>query len=77
MIHLHAEPNNPGLTWTLTVDPNELDAATERDQATAEISIARDVDHLTLSETMESHRQESDCQAIERSESEGMVVHAK
>lgn len=77
VIHLHAKPNNPGITRTLTVDPNELDAALQRDQAAAEISIAPDVGHLTLNETMESHRQESDCQAMERGESEGMVVHAK
>jgi hypothetical protein len=36
--HLHAKPDHPGVTQTLTVDPNELDAALMRDQTPAEIS---------------------------------------
>ena len=36
--HLHAKPGHPGLTQTLTIDPNELDAALKRDQAPAGIS---------------------------------------
>jgi hypothetical protein len=38
LIHLHAKPGQQGLTQTLTIDPNELDAALERDQATSERS---------------------------------------
>lgn len=38
LIHLDAKPGHPGLTQTLTIDPNELDAAIKRDQAPAEIS---------------------------------------
>jgi hypothetical protein len=37
LIHLPATPSRPGLTRTLTIDPNELDAALKRDQAPAEI----------------------------------------
>lgn len=38
LIHLHAKPGHPGLTQTLTINPNELDAAIKRDQAPAETS---------------------------------------
>jgi hypothetical protein len=38
LIRLQARPGHPGLTQTLTIDPNELDAALKRDQAPAEIS---------------------------------------
>ena len=33
LIHLHAKPGRAGLTQTLTIDPNELEAALKRDQA--------------------------------------------
>ena len=42
LIHLHAKPRHPGLTQTLTIDPNELDAALARDQALAETLAGRD-----------------------------------
>lgn len=32
VIHLHEKSNNPRLTRTMTIDPNELDAALMRDQ---------------------------------------------
>ena len=38
VIRLHAKPGHPGLTQTLTIDPNELDAALKRDQVPAGIS---------------------------------------
>ena len=37
VIHLQAEPNRPGLARTLTVDPNDLDAALQRDRASPEV----------------------------------------
>lgn len=37
LIHLHAQPGHPGLMRTLTIDPNELDAALERDQTPVEV----------------------------------------
>ena len=37
LIHLHATSDHPGVTRTVTIDPNELDAALKRDQAPAEI----------------------------------------
>ena len=31
LMHLHPKPGHPGLTQTLAIDPNELDAALKRD----------------------------------------------
>ena len=39
VMHLHPKASDPGLTQTLTIDPNELDAALKRDQATAKIGL--------------------------------------
>jgi hypothetical protein len=75
VIHLHAKPGHPGLTQTLTIDPNELDAALKRDQAPAEIPVGRDDNQKTLKGTREWRREEADRQAIERGEDEGMIVH--
>ena len=36
---LQAEPGNPGLTQTMTIDPDELEAALKRDQASAEFPV--------------------------------------
>jgi hypothetical protein len=33
LIHLHPKTGNPNLTQTVTIDPDELDAALQRDQA--------------------------------------------
>jgi hypothetical protein len=75
VIRLHAKPGHPGLTQTLTIDPNELDAALKRDQAPAEIPVGRNDSQKTLKETTDSRREEADRQAIERGEDEGMRVH--
>ena len=75
VIRLHEKPGHPGLTQTLTIDPNELDAALKRDQAPAESPVGRDGSQETLKGTRESRREEADRQAIERGEDEGMRVH--
>lgn len=75
VIHLHTESSNPGLARTLTIDPNELDAALHRDQAPAEVPAARDASRPALNGTTESRRDGLDRQAIERGEDEGMFVH--
>jgi len=77
VIRLRAKSNNPGLTRSLTIDPNELDAALKRDQAPAELPVGRDASQEAPNETTESHREEADDQAIERGEDEGMAVHAR
>jgi hypothetical protein len=48
LIHLHAKPGQPGRSQTLTIDPNELDAALKRDQSPAEIPAATDAGQKTL-----------------------------
>jgi hypothetical protein len=77
VIHLHAKSDNPGLIRTLTIDPNELDAALKRDQAPAELPVGRDASQEALKGTTESRREKADDQAIERGEDEGMAGHAK
>jgi hypothetical protein len=77
VIHLHAKSDNPGLTRTLTIDPNELDAALKRDQAQAELPVGRNASQEALKGTTESRREKADDQAIERGEDEGMAVHAR
>jgi hypothetical protein len=44
VIHLHPEAGHPHLAQTVTIDPNELDAALERDQAAAAISAETDTE---------------------------------
>ena len=78
LIHLHAKPCHPGRTRTLTIDPNELDAALKRDQAPAEIPVCRDASQKTLKGTTESRREEADCQAMEGNELGAVVsIHKK
>ena len=68
LIDLQAEPGRPGLTRTLIIDPNELDAALNRDQAPAEIPDCRDASQMTLKGTTGSRREEAACQAMEGNE---------
>jgi hypothetical protein len=75
VIHLRAKSDNPGLTRTLTIDPNELDAALKR--APAELPVGRDASQEALKGTTESRREKADDQAIERGEDDGMAVHAR
>jgi hypothetical protein len=44
LFHLHAKPGQSTLSETLTIDPDELDAALKRDQTTAEITVESYVD---------------------------------
>lgn len=37
LIHLHAKPGHPGVTQTMTIDPNELNAALDRDRGSADV----------------------------------------
>ena len=74
LIHLHPKPGYPGLVQTLTIDPNELDAALKRDKASAEMLVGRDGQQEALTRATESRWEEADRQAIERAEDEGMIV---
>jgi len=74
-IHLQAKPGSLGFGQTLTIDPNELDAALKRDQAPSSIPADTDAEQVTLNATTKSRREVADRQAIERGEDEGMAVH--
>jgi hypothetical protein len=75
LIHLHPKPGRPGLTQTLTVDPNELDAALERDQAPKDAPVGRDAHQETLTRATKPRQEATDRQAMDRAEDEGMIVH--
>jgi hypothetical protein len=48
VIHLPAASGNPNLTRSLTIDPNELDAALIRDQAHAETHTDTELEEIML-----------------------------
>jgi len=75
VIHLHARSGHPGLTRALTIDPNELDAALERDQAPKDAPVGRDTHQETLIRATKPHQDDTDLQAMDRAEDEGMIVH--
>lgn len=77
VMHLHAKPSHPGITQTLTIDPNDLDAALKRDQAPREIPFDWDanVGQSMLRESAKSCREKADCQAMDRADDEGMIAH--
>jgi hypothetical protein len=77
LIHLHPKPGHPGLTQTLTIDPNELDAALKRDQAPAHIPVGRGARQKKPEGTKESRREEADRRAMKRAEDAGMIVRAR
>jgi hypothetical protein len=75
VIRLHPKPGQPGIARALTIDPNELDAALQRDRAPAEFPAGRDASQEALKETSDSHREAAERQAIDRAEDEGMIGH--
>ena len=79
VIHLHSRSGHPGLTETLTVDPNELDAALERDRAPKDAPVGRDGMPTKRSyiRATKPHQEETDRQAMDRAEDEGMIVHSR
>jgi hypothetical protein len=62
---------------TLTIDPNELEEALKRDQVLLELPVARDVSPTALNQTTRPHWGETDSQAIDRGENEGMMAHPR
>ncbi len=56
LIHLHEKPGCPGFAETMTIDPNELDAALLRDRTSAENPVGRNAGQETLEEAMEQGR---------------------
>jgi hypothetical protein len=75
LLHVPGQPGDRVLARMLTVDPNELDAALERDRAGPEASVELDADRRTLTRATPRHREADDRQAIERGEDEGMIIH--
>jgi hypothetical protein len=59
----------------LTVDPNELDAALERDGAPGETPANTGTRQKTLKGPTKPRQEETDRQAMDRAEDEGMIVH--
>jgi hypothetical protein len=76
LLHLHPKPGRPDLTETLTVDPNELDAALERDRAPKDAPVGRDARQETPIRATQPRQEETDRQAMDRAEDEGMIVHS-
>lgn len=75
LIHLPATPRHPGVTRTLTIDPNELEAALERDEASATVPAGRDASQKAPTRTTMAREEKADRQAVDRAEDEGMIVH--
>lgn len=78
LIHLPAKPGHRGLSRTLTIDPNELDAALKRDEALAIVRGDRGdwnaVPKAPAKRTV-ARRNDADRRAVERAENEGMIGH--
>jgi hypothetical protein len=74
LIHLHAKPGDPRVTQVAAIDPNDLDAAVERDNAPAIRALQAAADPRGPGRNMESRSEDSSAAAIERGESEGMAV---
>jgi hypothetical protein len=77
LIHLPAKSGNPGLSRTLTIDPNELDAALKRDTASGVESPKRTPLQEPSNGTPKPREAETDRRAVDRAEDEGMIVHTR
>ena len=75
LIHLPKKSGHPGLSRTLTIDPNELDAALKRDEASTTASAERAPVQKPPRGIPKSREAEADRQAVDRAEDEGMIVH--
>ena len=77
MIHLHERPGQPGVKQILTVDPRQLDEALERDQAPAVMLAVANIGRRASERTTEMRQEETDRQAMERGEDDGMFVRSE
>lgn len=81
LIHLHPKPGHPGVSQTLSIDPNDVDAALKRDQALAESPPSGSGCESRDAQADDGiePREEADRQAIVRGEGEGegegIIVH--
>lgn len=76
MIHLPANSGEPGLSRTLTIDPDQLDAALKRDAASGTASPEREPFQEPSKAAPKPREAETDRRAVERAEDEGMTVHS-
>lgn len=74
LIYLPAKSSRRGLSQTLTIDPNELDAALKRDAASSTVPAEPAPVRKPSKGTPDAHEAEIDCQAMDRAEGEGMSV---
>jgi hypothetical protein len=77
LIHLPAKSGRQGLTRTLTIDPDDLDMALKRDVASDTASPERALLQGPSKETSKPRETETDRQAVDRAEDEGMIVHPR
>ena len=77
LIHLPAKSGHPGLSRTLTIDPNELDAALKRDAASGTTSPERAPFQKPFNGTPKTREAEANRRAVDRAEDEGMIVHPR
>jgi hypothetical protein len=73
LVHLPAKAGRPGVTRTLSIDPNELDAAVTRDAflVLVDAGAAPPADGQARQSVSE---EDADNQAAERADDDGMVV---
>jgi hypothetical protein len=75
VLYVPGRPGDRVLARMLTIDPNQLDAALERDHAPAKASVSLDAHRRTLTKAARQSREASDGRAIKRGENEGMMIH--
>lgn len=76
LIHLPAKSGRRELTRTLTIDPNDLDAALKRDAASGAASLERAPLQNPSEGAPKPFEAETDRRAMDRAEDEGMIVHS-
>ncbi len=74
LIHLHPKTGNPTLIQSMKIDPEELDAALQRDRTPSNIPAIQDGRQDMAEEAREASQKDADSEAVERGEDEGMVV---
>ncbi len=74
LIHLPAKSGHRGSSRTLTIDPKVLDAALERDAASAKASSQQMPTPSASTGALENREAKTDRQGVDRAEDEGMLV---
>jgi hypothetical protein len=77
VIHLPVKSGRRGRAQTLTIDPNELDAALKRDAAWAAIPVSRRAVQVASMRTTMARQKNDDRQSVDRAENEGMIASSR